>query len=203
MARLKCNWDRMVMPPEEMGRMKRFLLKISLIASSIPIAIGIILITIYFLLWDHPSLIELSFILILAGLFIAGMMLIIASYVGNNKYHNVVKLYLEKISIEDASRAMEEFLQKKGIVYKIKRPKGWKYRGYAFPPSMVFNYKKEFYFGIDYFPGSDQKVIRQISILYFPSIWEEALIFQKEMDSYFHRIGIAQPLEEGSLLHFR
>jgi hypothetical protein len=203
MGRLKCNWDRMVMPPEEMGRMKRFLLKFSLIASSIPIAIGILLATVYFLLWDVPGIIELSLIIIIVGLFIAGMMFMIASYVGNNKVHNVVKLYLKKISMDDAIHAMEEFLQKKGIAYRIKRPNRWKYRSLAFPPSVVFNIKKEFFIGIDYFRGSDNELIRQITIMYLPLIWDEALMFQKEMDFHFHRKGLAQPLEEGALLHFK
>ena len=126
----------------------------------------------------------LSFTLITAGIFIMGLMLMTASFINNKKYHFGVILYLKNISLEDATHAMRRFLEMKGIEYELERPKGWSYRGYLSPPKVAFYVKKEFFIGIHYFTGPEKKIIRQIKIMYLASIWEEALIFQKEMDEY-------------------
>lgn len=197
MGRFKCNWDRIATPPEEMMRIRKGMLKVTLIFSMVLISIGSILLALFWIRGDLRSIALVSYILIGAGIFSFLIMLIPAYFIGSYKYHNAVKMNLKFVTLSRAEEEMERFLKEKGINYQKEKPKGSKYRGYLSHTDVGFFIKKELFIGIEYFYHEPlKKQLRKVTIFYLPSIWEEALLLQKEMDEHFFRSGIAEPFDK-------
>ncbi len=202
MSRLKCKWDSIARPPEEKERFQRSIVSGLGYFGLVPTVIGVISVCLFFLFRHIKFFAILALFTLSLGVMFLFLYAMFAVMIRSKRYHDAVKLYLKEVNLNDAKRALEDYLDSIGTHYQRETPGKWSYRGYAFPPHAAYYIKEDLFLGIRYFMGPEKRYLRQISIYYRSRVWDEALILQKGMDSHFHQMGMALPFEEGKSMVF-
>ncbi|MFW3146116.1 MAG: hypothetical protein ACMUIE_04815 [Thermoplasmatota archaeon] len=202
MGRFKCRWDRIAAPPEEVKWIRKSFMKPLLTFSIGMMVMGALLTLVLLLIFRDGTTYVIGIGFVIIGMVFMVVYLPVSILMGSGKQHHGLSMYLKEVSMGQAVISVERFLKSRKVPYEKEYPKGWSYRGYLFPPDVAFFIKKELFIGIRFFEGPNKEQLREISIFYLPSIWEEAFFIQRDMDAYYHSIGMALPPEEGKQLVF-
>lgn len=200
MTELKGNWDRLPTPPEEMKRITGPLKWIFIFLVVLPLILGISGAIIYFTVFRDDTMLMISGALIMIGAIIMTPAGILLYFLSNKKYHHAVKLQLKRNEVEYIKKMVGSFLLDNGIHHTFESPGKYAYRGYAFPPDAGIYIKPELFIGIARIMGNNNVMRWQLWIYYLPTIWEEALILQQDLDRFLFDQGLSKPIEKGKKL---
>lgn len=200
MSRFQCKWDFIARPPEEKERFQRSIVSTMGYFGLVPTLIGLASLLLFFIFREVKFFLVVALFAIFLGIFFLFLYAMFAMMIRNKKYHDAVKLYLREVDLDNAEKALEDYMNNNGIHYQKEIPGKWSYRGYAFPPHVAYYIKEDLFLGIRFIIGPEKKYLRQISICYRSRVWDEALLLQKGLDSHFHNLGMALPHEEGRSL---
>jgi len=199
---LKGNWDKIVSPPEELGKFISVLKKIFFFIVVIPSFLCILSFAINYIFLGSEDVYLYSGVIFALALFVSIPLLFIIFYAGSKKVPSVVKLEMKWKDIRILRKKVGRWLEENGYPNSFGLPDRSSHKKYLMSKDDTIFIKHELFLAVYKWHHPGNKTIIWLEIYYLPSVWEEALILQKDLDEFLFEKGLSVPLEKDSKLTF-